>query len=52
MQDEQFTPHFGLDRKNKPLLAENRAEAILDNSIGKKCWLRHDITEKQPTKGL
>ncbi len=38
--------------KNKHLLAENKAEVILDNSIGKKCWLKHVIISKQPTKGL
>ena len=34
------------------MLADNKAEAILDNSIGKKCWLKHVITAKQPTEGL
>ena len=38
--------------KNKLLLADNKAEAILDNSIGKKWWLKHVITAKQPTEGL
>lgn len=38
--------------KNKLLLADGKIKEILDNSIGKKCWLYQTITVKQPTKGL
>ena len=38
--------------KIKLMLDENKIEEVMDNSIGKKCWLKHIIIVNQPTKGL